>query len=277
MNDKNQQYLEGQLKFAGMGDDLFKNAAFVQLFEKGMQEVQFNMQKKIGDKEANVTLHFFKPDDSDKYFFRKFEIGINHPDNVELGSQTFFIDNKTNNKELQSANNFTLKEAFNLLEGRAVEKNFTDKDGTLYTTWAKLNFTDRDKWNNYPIIKKNFNLEEKLDKAHAQLTIVECNEPIYKNDLMNSLKRGNVQSVNIRVEGNKEKIFMAVDLAAQGFKYYDKNMSPIDIKQLLPAKQQSEKQSNGQGKSNALKNKTAKSDDEAGAKPQRQSRGARMS
>jgi hypothetical protein len=63
-------------------------------------------------------LQFRKSDNSDMYFFNSYEASLQRS-NSERVNQTFYLN---------KGKGVTTKEAFNLLDGRAVHKELTNRD-----------------------------------------------------------------------------------------------------------------------------------------------------
>ncbi|MHA4875680.1 hypothetical protein, partial [Enterococcus faecium] len=62
--------------------------------------------------------------------------------NGTLLEQTFYI---------HKGKGVTAKEAYNLLEGRSVYKELTNKAGVAYKDWIQLDFTKKDKHGNHEV------------------------------------------------------------------------------------------------------------------------------
>lgn len=114
MNKKNSEYLVNQLFYTGFGNQL-EEALKVKLAE---QNPEFTLQHQAlyGNEEATATLHFKKSGQSDLYFYNSYDLSFKKPNQENTLDHTFYIGKE---------NNITLKEAFNLLSGRAINKDWT--------------------------------------------------------------------------------------------------------------------------------------------------------
>ena len=105
MNEKNYDYLSNQLKYTAFGEELHQ-----QLKEKLIkQEPEYTLKD-----ETAATLHFRKSGESDIYFFNRYNLMLKNDQHPDAIKQTFYIGNKEDN--------VTLKEAYNLMSGRAIFK-----------------------------------------------------------------------------------------------------------------------------------------------------------
>src|SRR3954469_21475594 len=111
MNEKNYEYLKEQLKMTGFGETF--NAELANRMSQGTPEVQLAQKKTFGKDDVIATLHFKKGNDSDMYFFNRFDLQLLNDKQDMKARQTFYIN---------KGSSITLKEGYNLLEGRAVHK-----------------------------------------------------------------------------------------------------------------------------------------------------------
>jgi hypothetical protein len=208
MNEENVNYLQTQLKFLGFGDKL--NERMVELIRAGKPEftLKENYEYKRPPTATNETnpkdtvsyeLYFKKGGEKEMYFFNKYEAALvkelpvqkegalNRVEIAEL-KNTFYID---------KGKGVTAKEAYNLLDGRAVYKELTNKEGENYNAWIKLNLDNKDDKGNYKTSmytdKYGFDLVKALDKIQSM------EQPYIekKEDILQSLKKGNVTPISI--------------------------------------------------------------------------------
>lgn len=251
MNNENYEYLKEQVKMTGFGEG-FKDELLKQMAE-GKPEFQMEYQVKHGEKEMNYTLNFRKSSTQDNYFFNSFDAVLNKPG--EVVANKFYTDQR-----------ITAKEAFNLLEGRSVDKKYNHhekliengkevykpiKDST-YNVWLKIDFNDADSNGNFKMKtfgeKWGFDLEKKV----AELPIKQLQNEEDKKDLLNSLKKGNVQSVTFEQNNKSETRYIEANPRTRTINVYDAQMQPIlDTKQAKSiAPDQSEAKSEKQSQKN---------------------------
>ena len=106
---------------------------------------------------------------------------------------------------VENSNNITLKEAFNLMQGRAVNKDLTTREGQLYNAWVQLDFKNTDQSGNYKLKKFHQNYGFELEKALSKLPIKELGSNQDKSRLIESLQKGNRQSVTFTENGSEQK------------------------------------------------------------------------
>ena len=122
MNEKNFEFLKDQVKYSGFADNL--ESQLRDNLSKARTEFRLEHQAVYGKDELNASLHFKKSAQSDMYFFNSFTASLKKENSTTPVNQTFYI-----NKE---GGNITLKEAFNLLDGRSVNKDLINKEGKIY-------------------------------------------------------------------------------------------------------------------------------------------------
>ena len=138
MNEKNYDYLKDQIKFTGFGEGLENELK--DKMQRQTPDFQIAHKAKFGNDELNAVLHFKKSDETDMYFFNRYQVSLKPEQSSETMEQTFYVN---------KGNNITLKEAFNLMNGRAVNKDLTNKEGEVYNTWLQMDFKQTDNNGNY--------------------------------------------------------------------------------------------------------------------------------
>jgi len=257
MQENNYEYLLTQLKYTGFKDSL--NDDLKKQMQNGVAEFSLQYQTQFGQDTAKAALQFRKSKESDMYFFNNYQLEVACGNNTAPVKQTFYISNKEDN--------VTLKEAFNLLEGRAVHKELTPKEGEKYNAWVQLDFKQTDDKGNYH--RKTFHQNYGYDLAEtlAKLPIKELGNEEDKRMLMQSLERGNRQSVTYMAGDDERKIFIEAVPQFKSLNMYDMNMQRLKPDQLSTETGQSQmdeknkKQDQRQGPAdgeNGGKNKTSK-------------------
>lgn len=186
-------------------------------------------------------------DRSRNYFFNKYDLTV-VPQEGEAVKQTFHINpsQKVNNgvdekPELVNTN-ITLKEAYNLLSGRAVNKDMVNQKGEKYNTWLKLDFTEKlPTSGNFKMEYYNGNFFD-IDKAMAKLKFAE-GEDVAK--ITESLKKGNRQAVTLEHNGNNYSRFLEANPKFKMLNVYDGNKKV--------AQESSKEQTEGKSKSQGQK------------------------
>ena len=234
MNQKNLEYLKDQIKYTGFGEGL--EEVLKQKIAKGQPEFKIPHQAQFGNDKVDSTLHFSKSQKTDMYFFNSYKVGIQKENNTdEAMKQTFFIN---------KGNNITLKEAYNLMEGRSVNKDLTNKEGQLYNAWLKMDFKQSDDNGNFKIQQYHQNYGYDLEATLAKHPIKELENETYKSNLFDSLKKGNLQSATFQKEGSEQKQYIEANPRFKTINIYDSNMQRVDNRQ-----SKTEKQSEAQSRS----------------------------
>ena len=215
MNNENFQYLSDNLKYMGFGEnlktDLEKN------LKEGKADFQLHYKAEINKKPFEVTMNFRKSDTSDMYFFNNYHASL-EKSNGEKAEQTFYLN---------KGKGVTGKEAFNLLNGRSVHKDLVTKDGQAYKAWMRLDFESKDKNNNFEVKQFHENYGFDLKAAVEKFPITELKDAEKEKALMQSLQKGNVQSVTIEKDGSSHKMFIEADPQFKKVNLYDTNMKLV--------------------------------------------------
>ncbi|MBS1948713.1 MAG: hypothetical protein JST47_13195 [Bacteroidetes bacterium] len=226
MNQENFDYLKNTLKYMGFGDKL--NGELEDNIKKGIAEINLNTKSTFNNKQIEAVLSFRKGEQNEMYFFNKYSAAIVKDGQPDLDrSQTFYVNR---------GNGVTLKEAFNLLEGRAVHKNLTDSHSNKYNAWLQLDFNSKDKHGNNQVKQYHQNYGYDLEKALGVLPIKELESLDDRKLLMDALKKGNLWEVNIERDGSKEKIFIEANPKQKTINAFDLAKLPIKLESLRQEK-----------------------------------------
>lgn len=239
MNQKNFDYLKDQIKYTGFGEGL--ESQLKENISKQAPEFTLHHQNTFGKEQTNTALHFKKSPSSDMYFFNSYQVSVKKEGQDQNLNQSFYIEKN---------NNITLKEAFNLMQGRAVNKDLTNKEGQVYNAWVQLDFKNTDQSGNYKLKQFHQNYGFELEKALAKLPIKELGSEQDKTRLIESLQKGNRQSVTFAENGTEQKRLIEANPQFKSITVYDGNAQRI--RQDLSEKQ-SQKQTVSENKSQHIK------------------------
>lgn len=226
MNEKNLEFLKDQVQYTGFGNSM-ENVLRENLL-KGEKEFKINHELKFGNDTIGTTLNFKKSDQSDIYFFNSYQVNLHKDDSKEALQQTFYIN---------KSNNITAKEAYNLMEGRSVNKDLKNKEGEVYNSWLKLDFKESDTSGNFKINHYHQNYGYDLEASLQKHPIKELENPQYKEDLLNSLKKGNLQSVTFVMGDTEKKQFVEANPHFKTVNVYDGSMQRINTREHKDQKQ----------------------------------------
>lgn len=249
MNQKNFEYLRDQIKFTGFGEALEENLKTA--IQNGKPEFKLNHYSQYGNDTLTTELSFTRSRQSDMYFFNSYQVDLQKEGVSDKMQQTFYIN---------KGNNITLKEAYNLMSGRAVNKDLTNKEGQLFNAWIQMDFKQSSENGNFKLKHFHQNYGYDLEEALSKHPIRELTHPEFKNNLIESLKKGNLQSATFQKDGQDQKHYIEASPQFKTINVYDGNMQRIDNRQA-----RSEKQSQGESKAirpDTKKEKQAATDDE---------------
>jgi len=220
MNSENFQYLSDHLKYMGFGENL--KEPLEQNMNEGKAGFQLHYTHEANKKKFEAILTFRKSDVSSMYFLNSYHASLQRT-NGEKMDQVFYLD---------KGKGITVKEAYNMLEGRSVFKELTTRDGQHYNAWVQLDFDKRDKNNNHEVKQFHENYGYDLKAALSQFTIGELSDPEKAKGLLQSLQKGNIQSVSMEREGSLIKMFVEANPKYKTVNLYDAAMKKVQKKEL---------------------------------------------
>lgn len=214
MNTDNLKYLTDNLKYMGFGEKL--NDELQQKMQEGKTDFQITASVEFNKKSFEATLNFRKSDSTDMYFFNNYHASL-EKSNGEKVDHTFYLN---------KGKGVTAKEAFNLLDGRAVHKDLITKDGNEYKAWLQLDFENKtDKGFEVKQFHENYGYD--LKDAVSKFAVAELKEPEKEKALMASLQKGNVQSITIEKNGESHKMFVEANPQFKNVTLYDSSMKMV--------------------------------------------------
>lgn len=236
MNENNFSYLKDNVKFSGFGESL------VGELEKNLKEqkpeFQLHFTTQINNRPFNATLQFGRSENSDMYFFNGYKASIEKK-NGEKVEQSF---------RLYKGKGVKAKEAYNLLQGRAVFKELTNKDDQPYKAWLQLDFENKDKYENHAVKQYHEKYGYDLKEAVSKFPVVELDGGKNEEDLLKSLERGNTQSVTMEINGNPEKMFLEANPQYKTINVYNGELKLMKHEELPMKNSKDMKQDVSQGK-----------------------------
>src|SRR5882757_6182131 len=142
MKQENLAFLHDNLKYLGFGEGGPHYDQVHEAIERaGPEEFQVYTEAYFDEgSKLEACLYFRRSDQHGMCFFNKYDELLRYSDNPERNkAQTFYIN---------KGSGVTFKEAFNLLSGRAVNKNLVSLEGEKYNAWIQINFEEKDLHNN---------------------------------------------------------------------------------------------------------------------------------
>ncbi|AMR29961.1 hypothetical protein A0256_00280 [Mucilaginibacter sp. PAMC 26640] len=225
MNTQNLEFLKKALLNLGFGEQV--NADLEKNINKKIPEFTLAAKHEFNQQKVDYTLHFKGGENLDNYFFNKFDSTLKKGKENEE-SQTFYIN---------KGNGVTAKEAFNLMEGRAVYKQLYTKEGEGYHAWLQLDNGNQTQNGNKEIKRFNENYGFDLNAVLKDKGIKELNTPEGTENLFRSLKKGNAQQVTVERNGEDKKYFIAASPQFKTVDLYDHQMKKIKREELLKPEQ----------------------------------------
>lgn len=125
-------------------------------------------------------------------------------------------------------------------------KDLTNKAEEPYKAWLQLDFDSKDKHNNFEVKQFHEKFGYDLKEAVAKYAVAELDGGEKEKALIQSLQKGNIQSVTIEKDGNTHKMFIEANPQFKTVNLYDGHMKRVlkeGLKQYL-----SEGKSHGQEK-----------------------------
>lgn len=214
MNDRNVLLLKEKLRYLGFGEEVASSDRLDTEIQNGSVAFQLETAGCFDEwTTIHATLYFRKSDNFDMYFFTQYEALLIYDTTPDTSKkQTFYIKNGTG---------VTFKQAFNLLQGRAVYTTLWNADDVKYSTWIQLAFSDRSRDNTNSRVRQfGEHYGYDLEKALNAYPIRELQDENIKMNLIYSLQKGNVHPVTFVKANKMERMFVEACPATKGLRIY---------------------------------------------------------
>jgi hypothetical protein len=220
MNVQNIEFLKNGLKFMGFGETLNEELLKNLREEKPAFSLNHVGEFKRGETTDKVAyrLDFKKSDKTDMYFFNNYRATINADDSEKLRTQMFYVNKNAG---------VTAKEAYNLLNGRSVNKDLSKKDGEPYNAWLQLDLTEKDDKGNHLMKQYTAAYGFDLDKTLGKYPIKEIADPEQRTRILASLEKGNTVAVTFNKDGKEERMNIEANPRFKTLNLYDGKMQKV--------------------------------------------------
>ncbi len=182
--------LLGTLKELMLLHEQVDDIQLMAMMEKGEPIIAYEFEAAYSEEcKMSVLLDIRASRKDDSYFLNKYEATLQYSGSSDKNRRyTFHILDRTA---------ITSVEAFNLLDGRAVYKQFIDDYGKKYNGWMQFDFANRDLDGQYKLMKTGLYYTFDLETALSHYNIQELENAREKDNLLRCLLRGDLYPVNI--------------------------------------------------------------------------------
>jgi hypothetical protein len=198
MNTQNLSYLQMQLLNLGFGEKM--NAELENQIGAKSPEFTLRTTQEYNKQNVDYTLHYKAGDKDEMYFFNKYDAALQAKDM----QQTFYIN---------KGSGITAKEAYNLMDGRAVYKQLENLEGQKYNAWLILDKENKTENGNFKLRPFTENWNYKPERAIDKMNIAGIDEPGAREKLMKSLEKGNRHQVDAVRDGKTVKLYLEANPA----------------------------------------------------------------
>jgi hypothetical protein len=217
MNEQSVEYLIENIKYLGFGEKL--NKELEKNILAGLPEFQLLTEAGYSGQKMQAVLYFTKSERSEMYFFNKYSAWLIKDDMLDQDRRQIFY--------IHHGHGVTLKEAFNLLEGRAVNKDLFTARGERFNAWLQLDFGLKDKNGNYELKYYHQNYGFDIEKVLEEYPIRELGDPDDRKIMINSLKKGNLYLVFFEEFAGFEKMWIEANPKLRKLNLYDFEKNPL--------------------------------------------------
>lgn len=269
MTENEKGFNENQFKRFGLKEAFTPEV--IKKMEKGEPHIQEQFHKMYNGDEASAVIYLKKSATSSLYFLNKFDLSVRKEGQAHAVKQTFYnndfqkkvkqpeelygvvhevhqlkkiaeqLSDQPGERTLSEKNTnkfyttFTFKEAVNYCLGHPVLKTFKNQNQEEYQAWVKPNFKNvlsngNYEMQQYRVSKDGFDHEKVL----SNFSIKETANPQYKQRLIESHQRGNLQLTTfVGVDGKEEKLYTSPNIPLKTLNVYDLDKQRVPTQTLV--------------------------------------------
>ncbi len=192
-----------------------------QNIKQGQREFSIPVSYYINEKDKLDFNLSFARDNNGQYQFENYK--------AVLQSENKSQENKEQRFVFEPHNIVTASQAYNLLAGRAIQKEYVSTENNIQSAWIQLDFNDKDPSGNHKL--KEFHSAYGFDVKEAlkQLPLKELMTSEATEKLLNALVNGHRQAVTLDKEGKEHKLFIEANPQLKSINIYDENFKKISV------------------------------------------------
>ncbi len=196
-----------------------------QNIKQGQREFSIPVSYYVNEKDKLDFNLFFARDNNGQYQFENYK--------AVLQSENKLQENKEQRFVFEPDNIVTASQAYNLLAGRAIQKEYAGRENNIQTAWMQLDFNDKDASGNHKL--KEFHSAYGFDVKEAlkQLPLKELTTSEATEKLLNALKNGHQQAVTLKKDGKEQKLFIEANPQFKSINVYDENFKKTSMSSVL--------------------------------------------
>lgn len=239
------QYLKDQMKYLGFGEgEQLHNELEKGIAAKKQQfEIKTGSDKVLPGNKVDFTLKFNKTERGG-IFLNSYHAKLTMENSEE----------RSHNFPVSKENNFTAKEAINLLEGRSVKNEFLNpKTKEEETAFVQFDFSHpkTEKGNYYfQNFYENYGVDTAKIVEKAELVF---DKPEWKENAIKSLEKGNIVKVKFKQDDSVIEGKAVLDPQNRNLKLYDNDMNRLNTNKPLEGLEQDQKHEKNNVKEQSIK------------------------
>lgn len=211
--EKNNQALHEQVQRIGFRD---LSSKIEQQIKLGYEQFTIPVSYYINEKERLDHELSFVKDQSGQYQFEGYKASLHNELKPEENRNQYF--------KVEQENSVDTTQAYNLLAGRAVQKE---------KTWIQLDLNDKDASGNHRIKEFHSGYGYDLEKAVEQLPLKELSNKTQADKLKDDLKQGNRLPVTLIKNGNEHRFYIEANPQFKSVNIYDEHSRKITLSTAL--------------------------------------------
>ncbi|MET6998664.1 hypothetical protein [Chitinophaga defluvii] len=243
----NTDALRNTLQRTGFGNVIHK---LEENMAKGQAQFSIPVSQYVNEKERLDYNLSFSKDHNGTYSFDGYKAELYNGQKQDIRRQQYF--------GMDTDNEITASQAYNLLAGRAVLKEQYQSQGK----WMQLDFNDKDMQGNFRLREFQTAYGYDLMKALQQLPLKELQEHRSTQKLLDGLKMGDRQAVSFLKDGKEQRFYIEANPQHKSINIYDEHAKKISLTAALGNKtmeavkvshKMGEEQVRSQGKRNGMR------------------------
>jgi hypothetical protein len=187
----------------------------------GQQEFSIPVSYYVNKKERlDFNLHFVR-DNNGQYQFENYKAALQAENKSQETKEQRFV--------FEPDNIVTASQAYNLLAGRALQKEYVSGENNKQAAWIQLDFNDKDASGNFKMKEFHTAYKYYVKEALQQLPLKELTTTESTEKLVSALRNGDRLTVTLQKDGTEQKLFIEANPQFKSVTVYDENLKKISV------------------------------------------------
>lgn len=193
-----------------------------QALRQDQDKLPLSLYQRPGER-MDVNLQF-RTDEQGRRQLDGFEATLKNEQQPELNRRQYF--------PFDNGRGFNAQEAYHLLSGRSINRQFLGADGQVSSTWVSIDLENKDAKGNHLYRQFGTQYGYDLNAALKSVQAKELTQPDRRAEIIRALQAGERVSITMKHNGKEVPRYMEADLPGKTVRFFDEQQMPLSHQQI---------------------------------------------